>query len=127
MTYQLNKINKIIINEDFAIVDLDETIVLMNEKSGEFLRLNLAVSSEIMKFLLDPLPLFEDGFNEKRLGERLVELGLITNSMLDHALELQSSSGIRLGEILQDISNLSPEAADFFSKVRVAENGEFNI
>ena len=97
------------------------------QRFGEFLRLNLAVSSEIMNFLLDPLPMFEDGFNEKRLGERLVELGLITNLMLDHALELQKSSGIRLGEILQDIGDLSPEAADFFSKVRVAENGEVNI
>jgi len=97
------------------------------QRFGEFLRLNLAVSSEIMNFLLDPLPMFEDGFNEKRLGERLVELGLITNSMLDHALQLQRTSGTRLGEILQDICKLSPEAADFFSKVRVAENGEVNI
>ena len=48
-----------------------------HQRFGEFLRLNLSVSSKVMEFLLDPLLSLNDGFNEKRLGERLVELGLV--------------------------------------------------
>ena len=93
------------------------------QRFGEFLRLNLSVSSKVMEFLLDPVSSLEDGFNEKRLGERLVELGLIQHRKLDEALERQSTTGQRLGEILQEDGALSPEAAKFFSCVHIDENG----
>lgn len=68
MTYQLNKINKIIINEDFAIVDLDETIVLMNEKSGEFLRLN-ETGALIFNYILNT-----DSFDINQLNKQILQM-----------------------------------------------------
>lgn len=97
------------------------------QRFGEFLRLNLSVSAKVMEFLLNPLSSLDDGFNEKRLGERLVELGLIESSMLQKALELQNHSGKRLGEILEDLGVLSPEAADFFSDVRISAGGKLDL
>ena len=97
------------------------------QRFGEFLRLNLSVSSKIMEFLLNPLSSLDDGFNEKRLGERLVELGLIESSMLKKALELQNYSGKRLGEILEDLGALSTEAANFFSDVRISAGGKLDL
>jgi len=76
-----------------------------------------------MEFLLNPLSSFEDGFNEKRLGERLVELGLVQQHKLDEALESQKTTGQRLGEILQEAGSLSPQAAQFFSDVQIDQDG----
>ena len=90
---------------------------------GEFLRLNLTVSAEVVDFLLNPRSSFDDGFNEKRLGERLVELGLINQTKLDEALERQKTTGQRLGAILEEDVGLSPEAAKFFSNVHIDQNG----
>ena len=64
-----------------------------HQRFGEFLRLNLSVSPKVMEFLLNPLSSFEDGFNEKRLGERLIELGIIDSATLKKALELQKDTG----------------------------------
>ena len=93
------------------------------QRFGEFLRLNLSVSAKVMEFLLNPLSSFEDGFNEKRLGERLVELGLVQQHKLDEALESQKTTGQRLGEILQEAGSLSPQAAQFFSDVQIDQDG----
>ena len=97
------------------------------QRFGEFLRLNLSVSSKVMEFLLNPLLSLNDGFNEKRLGERLVELGLIESSTLKKALELQKYSGKRLGEILEDLGVLSTAAAKFFSDVRISPGGKLDL
>ena len=97
------------------------------QRFGEFLRLNLSVSSKVMEFLLNPLLSLNDGFNEKRLGERLVELGLIESSILKKALELQKYSGKRLGEILEDLGVLSTAAAKFFSDVRISPGGKLDL
>ena len=97
------------------------------QRFGEFLRLNLSVSPKVMEFLLNPLSSFEDGFNEKRLGERLLELGLIDSATLKKALELQKDSGKLLGEILKDLDVLSPDAANFFSDVRISAGGKLDL
>jgi len=97
------------------------------QRFGEFLRLNLSVSPKVMEFLLNPLASFDDAFNEKRLGERLVELGLLEPSMLKKALDLQHNSGKRLGEILADLDVLSVEAANFFSDVRISAEGNLDL
>ena len=97
------------------------------QRFGEFLRLNLSVSSQVMEFLLNPLSSFDDGFNEKLLGERLVELGLLEPSILNKALDIQHNSGKRLGEILADLGVLSAQAANFFSNVRISEAGKLDL
>ena len=97
------------------------------QRFGEFLRLNFSVSSKVMEFLLNPLSYFDDGFNEKRLGERLVELGLLEPSMLTKALDLQNNSGKRLGEILAELGVLSVEAVNFFSEVRISAEAKLDI
>lgn len=98
----------------------------LQQRFGEFLRLNLSVPPKVMEFLLNPLSSFDDGFNEKRLGERLVELGLIQQWRLDDALKRQESSGQRLGEILEQDGCLSQEAAQFFSNVQIDQDGAIN-
>ena len=93
------------------------------QRFGEFLRLNLKVSAEVMEFLLNPRQYEESGFNQKRLGERLRDLGLIDDAMLESALEQQQARGGRLGEILARQGSLSPIAARFFSKVQLNVEG----
>ena len=98
-----------------------------HQRFGEFLRLNLSVSAKVIDFLLNPLSSLDDGFNDKRLGERLVELGLIESSNLKKALDRQKYSGKRLGEILEDLGVLSSESANFFSDVRISDGGKIDF
>jgi hypothetical protein len=55
----------------------------------------------------------------KRLGEILMDNGIITQQHLDEALEVQNSSGGLLGIILLDMGYLKPKAlADFLETQR---------
>jgi len=45
----------------------------------------------------------------KRLGEKLVELGLLTQEQLDKALEIQKQSGGKLGQILVKLGYITEE------------------
>lgn len=95
------------------------------QRFGEFLRLNLKVSAEVMEFILNPAYYQDAGFNQKRLGERLRDLGLIDAEALDTALEQQQKSGGLLGVILARQGALSPVAARFFANVQL--NGQGGI
>lgn len=97
------------------------------QRFGEFLRLNLRISEPMLRFLLDPSFFEENGFNQKRLGERLLELGFIDRPTLDSALSLQKSQGGLLGEVLAKQGALSPIVARFFSKLYFDSVGEIQF
>jgi hypothetical protein len=96
------------------------------QRFGEFLRLNLQVPPQLLDLLLNPALFDEQGFNEKRLGERLVEMGCITPEQLDQALTLQRSKGGRVGELLAELGFISPTTARFFSLAKVNEKGQID-
>ncbi len=48
-----------------------------------------------------------DGPHQRRIGEIFVERGFVTQSELDHALDVQPGSGRPLGEVLIDLGSLS--------------------
>ncbi len=96
------------------------------QRFGEFLRLNLQIPPQILDLLLNPTLFDEQGFNEKRLGERLLELGAISKHDLDQALHQQRQQGGRIGEILAAKGHISPVMARFFSMARVNERGEID-
>ncbi|MEM8676039.1 MAG: pentapeptide repeat-containing protein [Cyanobacteria bacterium P01_G01_bin.67] len=50
------------------------------------------------------------------LGEILIEAGLITASQIEFALQLQSSSNLRIGEILASHNWIKQQTADFFAE-----------
>ena len=97
------------------------------QRFGEFLRLNLRISEPMLRFLLDPTFFQQQGFNQKRLGERLLELGLIDQSSLDLALSHQKRHGGLLGEILAQQGALSPVAARFFSRLYFDSVGDIQF
>ena len=96
------------------------------QRFGEFLRLNLQLPPHMLDLLLNPGLFDEQGFNEKRLGERLVEMGCITPEQLDQALDLQRSKGGRVGELLAELGLISPTTARFFSLAKVNEKGQID-
>jgi len=91
-----------------GVLEVDELEQLLEDyrpfaetqRFGEFLRLNLQVPPQILDLLLNPALLNQQGFNEKRLGERLLELGTISQEQLDEALAEQARTKGRIGEIL---------------------------
>ena len=93
---------------------------------GEFLRLNLQVPPQILDLLLNPAAFSEQGLNEKRLGERLLELGVIQQDQLDQALTEQARNKGRIGEILASQGHISPTMARFFSMVKLNEKGQLD-
>jgi hypothetical protein len=115
-----------------GVLELDEVEQLLEEyryfaeiqRFGEFLRLNLRVPPQIIDLLLNPSLFDEEGFNEKRLGERLLELGTISEDQLQDSLLEQQQRGGRIGEILASRGYISPVMARFFSLARVNERGE---
>jgi hypothetical protein len=57
----------------------------------------------------------------KRLGEILMENGIISQKQLDEALEMQTSKGGFLGIILVEMGHLKPRAlSDFLEAQRYA-------
>lgn len=97
------------------------------QRFGEFLRLNLRISEPMLRFLLDPSFFEEKGFNQKRLGERLLELGFIDQPTLESALSQQKKQGGLLGEILAEQGALSPIVARFFSRLYFDSLGEIQF
>jgi len=117
-----------------GVLDIEELEQLLEDyrpfaetqRFGEFLRLNLQVPPQMLDLLLNPALFDEQGFNEKRLGERLVEMGCITSEQLDQALDLQRSKGGRVGELLAELGLISPTTARFFSLAKVNEKGQID-
>lgn len=117
-----------------GVLDLEELDQLLEDyrpfaetqRFGEFLRLNLQVPPQIIDLLLNPSLFDDQGFNEKRLGERLLELGVINAEQLEQALAEQRQQGGRIGEILASYGHISPLMARFFSMARVNERGEID-
>ena len=117
-----------------GVLEIDELEQLLEDyrpfaetqRFGEFLRLNLQVPPQLLDLLLNPALFDEQGFNEKRLGERLVEMGCITPEQLDQALTLQRSKGGRVGELLAELGFISPTTARFFSMAKVNEKGQID-
>lgn len=117
-----------------GVLDIEELEQLLEDyrpfaetqRFGEFLRLNLQVPPQMLDLLLNPVLFDEQGFNEKRLGERLVEMDCITTEQLDQALDLQRSKGGRVGELLAELGLISPTTARFFSLAKVNEKGQID-
>lgn len=117
-----------------GILDLDELEQLLSDyrpfagtqRFGEFLRLNLRIPPQLLDLLLNPGLLDEQGFNEMRLGERLVQVGCLTQEQLEEALAKQQSSGGRLGEILARQGLISTATARFFSTAVIQDSGQID-
>ena len=95
-----------------------------SQRFGEFLKLKLQIPWKALEFFLDSSMNDESDFNRLRLGERLVELGMVSQSSLDDALETQKQIGGRIGDILVEKKAINPELADFFSKIKLGATGE---
>ena len=115
-----------------GVINLEELEQLLDDyrpfaetqRFGEFLRLNLQVPPQILDFLLHSSLLDSEGFNEKRLGERLISLGAINEQQLHQALQQQAQQGGRIGEVLAANGLISPTMALFFSRARISAQGE---
>jgi len=95
-----------------------------SQRFGEFLKLKMRIPHKAIDFLLSLSKDDEQQFNAKRLGERLVDLGIVDQSSLSRALKIQASADEpqRLGEILVGMNLITPELADFFSRVERSDN-----
>lgn len=94
-----------------------------SQRFGEFLRLNLKVSEPMLELLMNPALYAERGFNDQRLGERLRELNLVSENVLNQALAEQQVKGGRLGEILARDGVISEQMARFFAEAHLARSG----
>ena len=74
--------------------------------------------------MVNPASYDNVGFNEKRLGEKLLELGLISQAALNDALWAQRQNGGRIGEVLCKQGHISPQIAKFFSEARISAERE---
>ncbi|WP_043368624.1 hypothetical protein [Cyanobium sp. PCC 7001] len=117
-----------------GVIELDELEELLEQyrpfaetqRFGEFLRLNLSVPPQMIDLLLNPSLFDASGFNDKRLGERLLDMGAVSEAQLEEALAAQRTGGGRLGEILAAKGYISPGMARFFSQAKVNARGEID-
>jgi hypothetical protein len=128
--HHLNLGNKLV---HAGVLELEELETLLedyrpfaaSQRFGEFLRLNMRVPPQVLELLLNPGLFDSQGFNEQRLGEKLVELGCISPEQLQHALHSQRERGqVRIGEILAEQGAISSTMARFFSEARITASGE---
>ena len=123
--------NKLVQAGMLELDELDELLAAYRpfaetQRFGEFLRLNLQVPPQVLDLLLNPALVDERGFNEKRLGERLVDLGCITQQQLEAALAEQQRSSSLIGEILARHGVISETMARFFASAKVNERGQID-
>jgi hypothetical protein len=98
-----------------------------SQRFGEFLKLNQRVSPAVVDLLLNPSLFDKGGFNQKRLGEKLLELGCINEQQLIDALAQQQLNGHRIGEILAGQGLISAEMALFFAEAKVTPGGQIEF
>ncbi len=98
-----------------------------SQRFGEFLRLNLQIPPALLDLLLNPGLYDGGGFNDKRLGERLVKIGMITAEQLQEALAAQQAGGGLLGEVLAARGHISETTARFFSLARISGDGQIEF
>ena len=113
--------------EELERLLLDYQPFANSQRFGEFLRLNMKVSEPMLELLMNPALYAERGFNEQRLGERLRELKLISETILDKALAEQQLQGGRIGEILAKQGAISKQMARFFAEAHLAPSGEIEF
>lgn len=123
--------NKLVQAGMIELEELDELLAAYRpfaetQRFGEFLRLNLQVPPQVLDLLLNPSLVDQQGFNEKRLGERLVDLGCISREQLDAALAEQQQSGRRIGEVLAAAGVISETMARFFASAKVNARGQID-
>lgn len=123
--------NKLVQAGMLELEELDELLdayrpFAESQRFGEFLRLNMQVPPQVLDLLLNPALMDEKGFNEKRLGERLVDLGCISQEQLEAALAEQQRSSSRIGEILARQGVISETMARFFASAKVNEKGQID-
>ena len=109
--------------EELEQLLLDYQPFANSQRFGEFLRLNLKVSEPMLELLMNPALYAERGFNDQRLGERLRELNLVSEKVLNQALAEQQVKGGRLGEILARDGVISEQMARFFAEAHLAQSG----
>jgi hypothetical protein len=128
--HHLNLGNKLV---HAGVLELEELDTLLEEyrpfansqRFGEFLRLNMRVPPQVLELLLNPGLFDGQGYNEKRLGQKLVELGCISPAQLQQALHIQRERGSgRIGEILAEQGAISSTMARFFAEARITAAGE---
>lgn len=114
-----------------GVLDIDELEKLLEayrpfagtQRFGEFLKLNLQMPPALLELLLNPALFDGGGFNDKRLGERLVELNVISPEQLQQALAAQKQGGGMLGEVLASQGLISETMARFFSRAQINAQG----
>ena len=96
-----------------------------SQRFGEFLKLKMCLPHKVIDFMLGLTPDEFQQFNSKRLGERLMAMGLIDEASLEKATATQArmASRPRIGDVLVSMGAIKPEQADFFSKLIVSEDG----
>lgn len=123
--------NKLIQSGILSLEQLDELLTAYRpfaetQRFGEFLRLNMQVPPELLELLLNSALFDEKGFNDMRLGERLVEMGVISTAQLEQALAEQRQSGDRIGEVLARQGWITPATARFFAEARINSSGQID-
>lgn len=96
-----------------------------SQRFGEFLKLKMCLPHKVIDFMLGLTPDEFQQFNTKRLGERLMAMGLIDEAILEKATATQArmASRPRIGDVLVSMGAIKPEQADFFSKLIVSDDG----
>ena len=96
-----------------------------SQRFGEFLKLRMHIPHQVIDFMLGLSSDELAQFNGKRLGERLIAMGLINPQSLEEALHLQAEQPDRrrLGDILVELGAITPELAEFFSRVSIHSDG----
>lgn len=96
-----------------------------SQRFGEFLKLKMHIPHQVIDFMLGLSNDDLSRFNAQRLGERLIAMGLINQQSLEQALQQQAAQPDRqrLGDILVELGAITPELAEFFSRVTINDDG----
>ena len=119
-----------------GIIDISQLDALLDEfqyysqsqRFGEFLKLKLDIPYQVLDFFLNTPSLPVADFNGSKLGARLVQMGLVSDNILQEALAYQANYPTkRLGDILVEKEAINPSLADFFSSVKINQSGEITV
>ena len=88
---------------------------------GEYLKINLIVPPALLDFFLDTMNTPDSSFDDMKIGNKLLNVGIISTAQLEVALNLQLNTSKRIGHCMVELGFLSQQQLDFFLDFQLSD------
>lgn len=90
-------------------------------KFGEYLKINLIAPPALLDFFLDSPKSSDLSFDDMKIGNKLLNIGVISRAQLEEALNFQLTTSKRIGSCMVELGFLSQQQLNFFLDFQLSD------